>query len=398
MGYGCWTGWSPIITSPDRIDAGSVRTSGLIRLGSHLAPRIRLAGEASPAPLPRLALETEKFTAPEWIGFHRNGTAVPPFDLAALGPLPLTLNGPGLVWLGDALIADPSVLPVYALAELERHPEALLARPRALPIRRNPRPALVFHGWGVRVYGHFLIEMLPKLLLAKRFPNLFSGLLPVLDRQMPEWFRAILASQFGIGEAEAIWFDSAQEQLHLERAVLLPHLLRPGGFHPAARTLFADFAAIAQEAPPASAERLFVARGEHENSAAPRRRLVNEAELAEIAASEFGFLPVYPEQLLFPRQIGLFAQARIILGQTGSAMHNALFSPSGAIIGQIRFAAPDQSYIAALNGQRIAYLTEGVVEFKPGIWQAEPERFRRFVAALVNCDQQSGPSEPAAGR
>lgn len=398
MGYGCWTGWLPIITSPDRINAGSVRTSGLIRLGSRLAPRIRLAGEAPPAPLPRLARKAEEFTAPEWIGFHRNALSAAPFDLAALGPLPLTLNGPGLVWLDDALMADPSILPVYALAELERHPEALIERPRALPIRRDPRPALAFHGWGVRVYGHFLIEMLPKLLLAKRFPNLFSGLLPVLDLQMPDWFRAILASQFGIGETEAIWFDSAREQLHLERGVLLPHLLRPGGFHPAARTLFADFAAITQEAPPASAERLFVARGEHENPAAPRRRLVNEAELAEIAASEFGFLRIHPEQLSFPRQIGFFAQAKIILGQTGSAMHNALFSPPGAVIGQIRFTAPDQSYIAALNGQRIAYFTQGVVESRPGIWQAEPERFRRFVEVLINCDRQSGPSEPAAGR
>ena len=72
-------------------------------------------------------------------------------------------------------------------------------------------------------------------------------------------------------------------------------------------------------------------------------------------------------------------------------------SPPGTIIGQIRFTAPDQSYIAALNGQRIAYLTEGVSEAAPRLWHAEPERFRRFVAALISHGRQSGPSAPAAG-
>jgi hypothetical protein len=355
--------------------------SGLIRLGSRTIPRLRLAGAASPADLPHLALEAEELTASYWVKFHRE-TALALFDLAALGPLAVTLNGPGLVWLDGALISDPSILPVYALAELQRHPEALAGWPRALPVRADHRPALVFHGWGVQVYGHFLIEMLPKLLLARRFPALFGGLRPVLDRQMPGWFLTILNEQFGIGPDDAIWFDSAQEQLALSRAVILPHLLRPGGFHPLARPLYAGFTAEAGEIPPAPAERLFILRGDYDNPAAPRRRLAGEAELAAIAG-EFGFSSVHPEHLPFPEQIGLFSQARIVLGQTGSAMHNALFAPPGTIIGQIRFAAPDQSYIAALNGQRIAYLTAGMAEPEPGLWHAEPDRFRRFVAALV---------------
>jgi capsular polysaccharide biosynthesis protein len=340
-----------------------------------------LAGAASPADLPRLALDSAEFVAPDWVRYHQDSKSAP-FDLAVLGPLAVTLNGPGLVWLDGVLISDPSLLPVYALAELQRHPEALADRPHALPVRADHRPALVFHGWGVRVYGHFLIEMLPKLLLARRFPALCAGLRPVLDRQMPDWFLDILAAQLGISLDDAIWFDSAREQLALPHAVILPHLLRPGGFHPLARRLYADFTAAAAETPAAPAERLFILRGDYDNPAAPRRRLASEAELAVIAG-EFGFSAIHPEHLSFPRQIGLFAGAKIILGQTGSAMHNTLFAPPGTLIGQIRFAAPDQSYIAALNGHRIAYLTEGVAEAEPGLWHAELDRFRRFVAALV---------------
>ncbi len=330
--------------------------------------------------------------------YHQDHQAAP-FDLGALGPAPVTLNGPGLVWLDDRLISDPSVLPVYARAELQRHPGPLADQPRALPIRSEPRQALVFHGWGVRVYGHFLIEMLPKLLLARRFPALFNGARPVLDRQMPDWFLAILAEQFNIAGDEAVWFDSTREQLFLPQAMILPQLLRPGGFHPLARRLYADFtAAAAAERPAASAERLFILRGDYDNPAAPRRRLANEAELAAIAAGEFGFSLIHPEKHSFSRQIGLFRQARIVLGQTGSAMHNAVFSPPGALIGQIRFAAPDQSSIAAMAGHRIAYLTEGVAESEPGLWHAEPERFRRFLAALISYDPPSGRSAPVADR
>jgi capsular polysaccharide biosynthesis protein len=319
--------------------------------------------------------------APHWVRYHRDSMAAP-FDLAALGPLPVTLNGPGLVWVDDQLIADSSTLPGYALAELQRHPQALVEQPRALPERTDHRPALVFHGWGVRVYGHFLIEMLPKLLLARRFPALFQGLHPVLDRQMPPWFLAIVSAQFGITGDNAVWFDSAQEQLILPRAVILPHLLRAGGFHPLARKLYADFAAARAMPPACPSPRLFVLRGDYANPAAPRRTLSNEAELAGIAET-YGFSLIHPERSSFPEQIGLFAQAEFILGQTGSAMHNALFAPPGATIGQIRFAAPDQSYIAALNGQRIAYLTEHVTESEPGSWHADPRRFRDFLKALL---------------
>lgn len=248
----------------------------------------------------------------------------------------------------------------------------------------------------MRVWGHFLIEMLPKLLLAERFPALFGGLRPVLDRQMPPWFLAILADHFDIGPDDAICFDSETEQLHLPRAVILPQLLRPGGFHPLARDLYANFAACRATAPAHPAERLFVLRGDYDNPAAPRRRLANEAELAAIAEHGFGFSAVHPEEFSFREQIGHFARAKIIIGQTGSGMHNTLFAPS-AVIGQLRFAAPDQSYIAALTGQSIAYLTEGVAESSQGVWHADPDLFRGFLDALTHVPPP-GPSAPEAAR
>jgi hypothetical protein len=46
--------------------------------------------------------------------------------------------------------------------------------------------------------------------------------------------------------------------------------------------------------------------------------------------------------------------------------------------------APDQSLIAALCGQKIAYLTAGITEAAPDQFFADPDRFRRFTRALLS--------------
>ena len=358
------------------------RWSGIARLGDAPVARIRLADSAAPRPLPRLCIDDPALVADHWVRFHADGIATGPFDLASLGPMQVRLNGPGLIWHGGALLDDAAILPIYVKPELEKFPEPLVDAPSRLPIRRDGRLALVFHGWGIQVYGHFLIEMLPKLLLARRFPALFGAALPVLDRAMPDWFLRIFEQHFSIAEDRAVWFDSRSEQLDLEQAIVLPLPLRAGGFHPAAHALFAEFGAHIATPPPSPASRLFVARGSFANQASPQRTLANEADLAAIAAHEFGFTVSHPETIDFAAQAGLFAQSRVILGASGSAMHNALFAPQGCAIGVIRFMAPDQSYIAALCRHRLAYFTEAIAETEPGVFVADPDRFRRFVEAL----------------
>jgi len=345
---------------------------------------VRLAAAAAPSPLPRLAIDQPALVAEYWVRFHADALAPRPFDLAAHGPMPVRLNGPGLIWSGDRLLDDNEFLPVYVRPEIDRDGAVTRAHLASLPLRREVRPALVFHGWGVRVYGHFLIEMLPKLLLAARFPALFAGLAPVLDRQMEPWLLRIVRDHCGIDPAGAIWFDSAVEQLALEQAVVLPLLTRAEGYHPITSGLIDGFIARVGVAAGETPARLFVARGDFSNPAAPRRRLVNEEALAMVARERFGFSVIHPEQLDFAAQVGLFARARTIIGQAGSGMHNALFAPAGARVGMIRFPAPDQSAIAALRGQRIAYLTEGISEIEPAVYQADPALFGRFVAALLD--------------
>ncbi|MCW8306441.1 glycosyltransferase family 61 protein [Acidiphilium sp. PA] len=345
--------------------------------------RVRLAAARAPAALPAVAIGDATFIADYYRRYHIESPVPAPFDLAMLGPIPATLGASGLMWSGDRLLDDNTMMPIYVRPEVERPGSTMLPAALALPARRERRLGLVFHGWGVRVYGHFLIEMLPKLLLAERFPALFGMALPVLDRQMSSWLIDILERHCGIDPARAIWFDSAHERLDLDQALLLPLLTRAEGYHPLVSPLIDAFAARVGQQPGEPVPRLFVARGDFANPAAPRRRLANEAALADIAAARFGFRIIQPERLSFAEQVGLFAQAKIILGQAGSGMHNALFAPRGAVSGMIRFPAPDQSAIAALRGQGIAYLTEGITEVEPKVFHADPDLFTRFVERLV---------------
>lgn len=127
------------------------------------------------------------------------------FELASLGPVPIVISGPGLLWLDDALLAEPAFIPVYVGRELVKFPEPLLNHPRALPGRAEPQPSFVYHAQGVQVYGHFLIEMLPRLLMAAKFQTLLHGALPVLDRAMPGWLLTILREHPGItGERDVV--------------------------------------------------------------------------------------------------------------------------------------------------------------------------------------------------
>ncbi|OYW04450.1 MAG: capsular biosynthesis protein, partial [Acidiphilium sp. 37-67-22] len=90
-----------------------------------------------------------------------------------------------------------------------------------------------------------------------------------------------------------------------------------------------------------------------------------------------------PETLPFAEQMGLFAGARAIVGPMGSGLHNAIFAGPDCVTGVIRCHALDQSAIAALRGQQIGLLSEGIHETAPQAYSVEPGRFRRFLAALL---------------
>jgi capsular polysaccharide biosynthesis protein len=88
------------------------------------------------------------------------------------------------------------------------------------------------------------------------------------------------------------------------------------------------------------------------------RSLTNRSDV-EAAVERMGYEIIRPERLSFAEQVALFSSARVVLGECGSGMHNALFCVPGARIGLLQSATNQnflQAQIAMMKQQDIFYV------------------------------------------
>ena len=192
---------------------------------------------------------------------------------------------------------------------------------------------------GYDVYGHWLVDFLPKLyILAESGFDIFNLKYLVPDDVMPfglEWLRLI-----GLRPEQFIHYDT------LIDLVAVKHLILPTMARAAHRALDL-FPACAsylmtlldrQNGPVSSIDspqRIFVSRA---RSGRDGRWLTNREEIEELAAKN-GFRIIHPETLPIEQQVALFRSAHQIIGEYGSALHGSMFSPAGAAICALRGAA-----------------------------------------------------------
>lgn len=71
----------------------------------------------------------------------------------------------GFLMARNTFIVDEAIYPGFASAARQKMPDLLIDF-ETLPERYIPGTCLIFQNWGVRVWGHFLIFMLPRFLVA----------------------------------------------------------------------------------------------------------------------------------------------------------------------------------------------------------------------------------------
>jgi len=101
-------------------------------------------------------------------------------------------------------------------------------------------------------------------------------------------------------------------------------------------------------------EKIYIRR----NSGA--RIVTNAAELEEFLVAQ-NYVIIEPEKLTFLQQARLFGHAKIVVGSSGAALANILFSPSDARIFILIGKYPETSYwywqnIACASGKKISYI------------------------------------------
>ena len=272
--------------------------------------------------------------------------------------------------------------PAYVEDLLDVHPRVGDRSLAGKTERILPGVSILLSHWNVETYGHWLLEGVPKLLLLRRLIDDLPPFRILLPRSAPgfvrKWIDLVLPG------ANVEIYEDATEYVRAE-TLIVPTVLfvsRGHHFHPELSSLVEDLL------PPGRRRadtRLFVSRV-HQNNF---RHMSNLEEIEEIAVAE-GLELVRPETLPIAEQIALFSRARVIVGDFGSVMHNALFSPPGAVVLCLNMVTGLQSRIAELQRHRVAYLLpsdgEAVMHKYDDPFRSyhiDPEQFRAYVRASL---------------
>jgi|GEM_PF-1845710 len=259
-------------------------------------------------------------------------------------------GGEGHLFQDNRLIRDPLLIP-------EEWKRRVWIAPQEVPDCRQiqprtwPRPLIWFMARDHTSYGHWWLDILPRLFhLKKHHPACFEQCDLVLPHDLPAWAVDSLEKLIGVNPDRFVRFTAKTTDFLLPPWLLVPTMVHQSHhFHPAAGEFYDHAMQWAQAhttSPLANAPRLFLTRGRDRSN----RPLENIDEI-EQAFVQAGYQLIAPEQFSWDEQIVLFAQAEIVAGEHGSAMKNMLFARPGTVQIVINHLNLNQAAIAALRQQ-----------------------------------------------
>lgn len=351
--------------------------------------RAVVAGAATPARPSPLVVSEETFVDAWLAEFHRNGEAPTAFDIGCYFARDVIVTGIGHIFINDMLVTSRDIIPPYWEHAISHHGIPDLDEERRRPERFLAGATIIFCGWGLDVYGHLLTEMLPKLLIARRaLRGEFDNTQLLVPMNPPQWFCNVLQQVIKDCDRHVRWYDPIKENVRLECAIIPTLASLNEWYHPFLNEIVSDIVSevgLRLDRTDALATRIFVTRALFSNPATETRRCLNELELAEIAAKEFGFAIVAPETFPWPTQVALFSNASVIAGEFGSGLHNAVFASPRTRVGVIGVYNITQTMIGAARCHSLAYLR--TIKDEHGNYKIDTDLFRRFLSALLERSQ-----------
>jgi capsular polysaccharide biosynthesis protein len=206
-------------------------------------------------------------------------------------------------------------------------------------VRRKVAPmsieeGIFLGGNGSYNYYHWLLEIASKIQVLPRLPVAMRELPLLVSRRVAEIASFADMLKVLAPGRQLIYLDEGKSHLiqkatFIEPFVTAPFNLRgcnkfsaehfstrPEAVHYLRNTVLSAIGKAGTEKWP---ERIFLARG--------NQRSYNQDELAAMAVKN-GFGILYPEQHSFLKQVGYFANARVLIGPSGAAWSNLVFSNS----------------------------------------------------------------------
>ena len=212
----------------------------------------------------------------------------------------------------------------HTAANIATAAQALQAARAAEQVPGHAGPVVLCKKIGSFNFGHWLLEMWPRAILAREHLHLTDLRYAVhaLDGPLAQVMRASLTLA---GIAENAMIDTPWEPQFFADLFLIDGLTEHGRYMSplAVRCLDRLIAPVPQGA----AERLYVTR-----HSASWRRFEHEAAMIRIAERE-GYAVVDPGEMGLLQQISIFKGARRVVGIIGAAMTNTAFMAPGGQVG-----------------------------------------------------------------
>lgn len=223
----------------------------------------------------------------------------------------------GLVFTSDYQIISQTVTQ-HSLSEQEN---ALTLVKNFAPIAAIDTSCVLMRKRGDNNYGHWLVEVLPKLALARSQCHVSGLAIPSVKGPMQAVISDSLALADKIGTTPRFELESNNVCLFKE-LILVSGATEHGSYMSPLVISETDKLTAGIEGW-SNSQRLFVSRR------GQRRNLVNE-DLVERELASKGFFVIHPGEMNFLDQIKAFKSAELIVGVMGAGMTNIIFANSGA--------------------------------------------------------------------
>lgn len=280
-------------------------------------------------------------------------------------PMPSVFEIDGGLTFGRGLVATPqcTLLAGHAITQpaealispvwgglLRRDGTDFRLDDNGLETLRIDSPAVLGILPGYRIYGHILVDWIPRVMMAlERAPHDAVILVP---KQLPAYARRFL-SMLGVDTGRLLDVDDRHQIVQAQSLFVAGQVRRASVWWHGAQVYLRPL--LAQDSGRTDMpRRVWVSRSALANQ---RRRLINRDLVAE-RLGRLGLVAVSPEELPFPHQVALFSRAELVVGEAGSGMHNTLFGPTDQHVGVLQadtLGSLLQASLCASLGQPIAF-------------------------------------------
>ena len=262
--------------------------------------------------------------------------------------------------------SHPNFLPEFRLYlgpyydyDADDHPRVDLARQREVRLRG---PTLVLSQPGCRTFGHWLVQVLPRLRLAQRLGLPTERVLlpgPLTPAVGP------IMRAYGLDDDRIAWIRCGEEVARLDDGILCAHLQFEDAYSPLAAEVLTDLRQHLVPRPPARPwRRLFLSRRRWRLH---NRRLRNHAAVRQALAAA-GFEEILPEELPLDAQAQLLAEASHVVAEDGSACHLMLYAAPSArllVLQPANRRNEIHNCLAQALGQRVGYVVGATEQAAP---------------------------------